>query len=66
MTQNVYAENIQTTFPDGWNKDDKDDKKDDKNNTGSGNTGTENNGKRKHVIDKGGCSQFVGAVMTNH
>ena len=28
MTQNVYAENIQTTFPDGWNKDDKkDDKK---------------------------------------
>ena len=53
MTQNVYAENIQTTFPDGWNKDDKDDKKDDKNNTGSGNagsdkntgnTGTENNG----------------------
>ena len=41
MTQNVYAENIQTTFPDGWNKDDK---KDDKNNTGSGNTGTENNG----------------------
>ena len=29
MTQNVYAENIQTTFPDGWNKDDKkDDKKD--------------------------------------
>lgn len=50
MAQNVYAENIQTTFPDGWNKDDK---KDDKNNTGSGNTdsdkntgntGTENNG----------------------
>ena len=35
------------TFPDGWNKDDKDDKKDDKNNTGSGNTGTENNGKQK-------------------
>ena len=30
MTQNVYAENIQTTFPDGWNEDDKDDKKDDK------------------------------------
>ena len=34
MTQNVYAENIQTTFPDGWNKDDKDDKKDDS--TGGG------------------------------
>ena len=43
MTQNVYAENIQTTFPDGWNKDDKDDKKDDKNNTGSGNTDSDKN-----------------------
>lgn len=73
MTQNVYAENIQTTFPDGWNKDDKDDKKDDKNNTGSGNadsdkntgntgnTGTENNGNETGG-GSGGASGELGTV----
>ena len=61
MTQNVYAENIQTTFPDGWNKDDKDDKKDDKNNTGSGNTGTENNGNETGG-GSGGDSGELGAA----
>ena len=59
MTQNVYAENIQTTFPDGWNKDDK---KDDKNNTGSGNTGTENNGNETG----GGSGGDSGAVSYTH
>ena len=58
MTQNVYAENIQTTFPDGWNKDDK---KDDKNNTGSGNTGTENNGNETGG-GSGGDSGELGAA----
>lgn len=58
MTQNVYAENIQTTFPDGWNKDDK---KDDKNNTGSGNTGTENNGNETGE-GSGGASGELGAA----
>lgn len=57
MTQNVYAENIQTTFPDGWNKDDKDDK----NNTGSGNTGTENNGNETGG-GSGGASGELGAA----
>lgn len=70
MSQNVYAENIQTTFPDGWNKDDKDDKKDDKNNTGSGNTdsdkntgntGTENNGNETGG-GSGGVSGELGEV----
>lgn len=71
MTQNVYAENIQTTFPDGWNKDDK---KDDKNNTGSGNTdsdkntgntgstGTENNGNETTGGGSGGVSGELGEV----
>ena len=70
VTQNVYAENIQTTFPDGWNKDDK---KDDKNNTGSGNTdsdkntgntgntGTENNGNETGG-GSGGVSGELGEV----
>lgn len=57
MTQNVYAENIQTTFPDGWNKDDKDDK----NNTGPGNTGTENNGNETGG-GSGGASGELGAA----
>ena len=57
MTQNVYAENIQTTFPDGWNKDDKDDK----NNTGSVNTGTENNGNETGG-GSGGASGELGAA----